>query len=62
MAAAAARMSGGEAGALDYALASRVLPAVLLTASDALIRALPGIFEGMERCMRIMRAPLPVDR
>lgn len=62
VASAAARMSGGEAGALDYALASRVLPAVMLTASDALIRALPGIFEGMERCMRIMRAPLPVDR
>lgn len=62
VAATAARLSGGEAQAIDYAMSTRVLPAVMLTASDALIRALPGIFEGMERCLRMMRAPLPVDR
>lgn len=62
VAAAGARLSGGEDMALDYALASRVLPAVLVAASDELIRALPGILAGMGECLAAMRMPLPVDR
>ena len=55
-------MSGGEDMALDYAFASRILPAVLVAASDELIRALPEIFSGMSECLATMRVPLPVDR
>lgn len=62
IAAASARLSGGEDMALDYAFASRVLPSVLVTASDELIRALPEIFCGMNECLATMRIPLPVDR
>lgn len=62
IAAAAPRLSGGEDMALDYAFASRILPAVLVAASDELIRALPEIFSGMSECLATMRVPLPVDR
>lgn len=60
VAAASRLMSGGEDQALDQALASRVLPSLLVSAGDELIQALPGMFKGMEKCMKVMRAPLPV--
>lgn len=60
VASAAKLMSGGEDQALDQAFASRVLPSLLVPAADELIQALPVIFKGMEKCMKIMRAPLPI--
>lgn len=62
VAAASGQLSGGEDMAIDYAMASRMLPAVLVSASGELIRALPDIIADMPECMGIMRAVLPVDR
>lgn len=62
IAAASERMSGGEDMALDYALATRLLPPVIASAPDELLKALPNMVKGMDKCARLMRAPLPLDR
>lgn len=60
IAAASCRMSGGEAMAFDYALATRLLPPVLAAAPRPLITALPDILGSADMCARLLHASLPV--
>ena len=62
VAAATGRMSGGEEMALDYAIATRLLPPVIAAAPAELLSALPDMVKGMDKCAKLLRAPLPLDR
>ena len=62
VAAATGRMSGGEEMALDYAIATRLLPPVIAAAPAELLSARPDMVKGMDKCAKLLRAPLPLDR
>ena len=45
----------------DLAFAQRALPAVLASASPEALHALPGILDGMPRCLELLKQPLAIE-